>query len=124
MCLTHGRLLHDAQRLARQLVLQQFCRGLLGVLPYLSEEAQPQHGHLLLGNALRLELRQLDEHEPQAVDGALRVGHVQHGIVVIELLGVGLEAGVVDQVQREHGLYQPVVLTRAHLLHHGLGRVE
>ena len=118
--IAHGRLLDNAQCLARLVIGQQLGRGLLCVLTDLREEAKPQHGHFLLGDTAGLELWQFHEHEAQSVDGALGVLHVDHGIVVVELLRVRLETGVIDQVQREHRLYLAVVLAYASLLDHRL----
>lgn len=47
---------------------------IMRVLPNLREETEPQHGHLLLSDALGLELRQLDKHETQTVTGTLSDG--------------------------------------------------
>ena len=119
-----GRLFQYLQCLAGLGILEQLGGHLLRASVDLRQEAQPQHGHLALLYRLWLELGQLHEHEAQALDDAVGVGHVDDGIVVVELVWAGLEAHVVDEVQRIDGLQQRVVLAGAQLLHHGLRGVE
>ena len=57
LTLRHRRLLHDAEGLADLFVLQHLCRHFVGILVDLRQEAQPQHGHLLLHHVARPELR-------------------------------------------------------------------
>ena len=106
---------------------------MLRILVYLREESQPQHRHApqrdgwrqVLGIGLGgKELRQLHEYEAQTLDDAVGVGHVDNGIVVVELLGAGIETYVVDEVERIHWLQQRVVLALVKLLDNGLGGIQ
>ena len=52
------------------------------------------------------------------------MGNIHDGIVVVELVGAGIEAHVVDEVQRIYRLQELVVLLLAQLFHHGLRGIE
>ena len=120
LILAHGRFLHNAQSLARSFVLQKLCGSLFRLLVNLREEPQPQYGHLFLGNALGSEFRKFNKYEAKAFDDAVGVGHVDDGIVVVELIGLALKADVVDQVQTIDWMNEVVALTFLQLLHDGL----
>ena len=52
------------------------------------------------------------------------MGDVHYGIIVVELVGTGVEAHVVHQVQTVYRVYEPVVLALFQLHDHRLARIE
>ena len=66
-----GRLLQYLQCFTGVGILQQLYGDFRCVTVYLGEEAQPQHHHLLLGDGLRLELRQFHKHKTQPLNDSV-----------------------------------------------------
>ncbi len=114
-----SRNLHLLQRLADGRVVEQVGRNFLGIGVYLSEEAEPEHHHALVGNAVGRELGQFDEREVQTVNHLVAVLVVYDAVVVDEAVGHVVLEDVVHEIEGIHGLQFAVFL-----LLHGLGNVE
>ena len=104
-------------------IVQKLCRGALRVLVYLGQEAEPQDLHLLLGEVLRLELRQFHKHEVQTFENLTAVLGVNHPVVVVVPIHARLE-NLVDEIERIDRLEQVVLLRLVKLPDVCLGRIE
>lgn len=101
-----------------QSLLNECGGNFLRVFANLSQEADPEHLHLLFTDGVRLEFWQLYEHEVQSVENLLRVFLVNETIVVVEVIDVRLKH-IVDQAQRIDRLEQMVFLALLQLAHVG-----
>ena len=97
------RFLEYLKCLTRLWVFKKLGGGDPRLLVNLREEAKPQHLHLPLGEVLRHELRQFDEHEVQTFEDLSAVLAVDHPVVVVVPLHVRLEH-LVDEVECIDGL--------------------
>ncbi len=120
MRLGEGGFLDLIEGFAGELVVEEVFWSLVDIGRYLGQEAEPEDGHLALGDALGLELLELDESEVETLDYLVAMEFVDDVVVVDELIGEVGHEDRVDKVERVDGLEELIARSALDLAHESL----
>ena len=116
-------LLDNLHRLTRVFILQQLRWIIIVLVADFRQELKPQNSHLLLCNALRLELWQFHEHEMKPLNDLVRVLLMNNLIMMNELRDVLLK-NIIHKIQRIDRTQEREILASLKLININLRRIE